>query len=240
MKERDSRNQIGDLPFRVKEGFSVYEFIEQLYEANVVERINRFLVKVTFNGKEFLAHLHDPGRLKDLIYPGNLVLIRETKGYKTKFSITAAYSNSRFVVLDSRLHNIIASKFLPEAYEKEIKVGNSRIDFKYDNTYLEVKGCTLVENEIAYFPDAPTERGRTHLKELRELMKKGFNAILLILVMRDDAKCFLPNEKTDPKFSIEFWNSIKEGLNVNIKTFKLVGNKIIYVRDIPLCKTNLT
>jgi len=75
---------------------------------------------------------------------------------------------------------------------------------------------------------------------LRELMKKGFNSILLILVMRDDAKCFLPNEKTDPKFSIEFWNSINEGLNVNIKTFKLVGNKIIYVRDIPLCKTNLT
>ncbi|QXJ34393.1 Sugar fermentation stimulation protein SfsA [Saccharolobus shibatae] len=105
---------------------------------------------------------------------------------------------------------------------------------------MEVKGCTLVENDIAYFPDAPTERGRRHLKELRELMRKGFNAMLLILVMRDDAKCFLPNEKTDPKFSIEFWNSIKEGLKLNIKTFKLVGNKIVYVGDIPLCKTNLT
>ncbi|WP_338604141.1 DNA/RNA nuclease SfsA [Sulfolobus tengchongensis] len=219
----------------------VYEFAEKLNEAYVIERVNRFLVKIIFNGEVTYAHLHDPGRLRELIYPGNKVLIRETKGIKTRFSITAAYANSRYVVVDSRLHNQIASKFLPSSYEKEVRVGSSRIDFKYDNTFVEVKGCTLVKDKIAYFPDAPTKRGRRHIQELRELIKKkeGYNALLMVLVMRDDAKCFLPNEETDPKFSMEFWSALKEGMKVSIKTFRLVENKIEYVEDIPLCKTNL-
>ncbi|BDB99219.1 DNA/RNA nuclease SfsA [Saccharolobus caldissimus] len=219
---------------------TVYEFTETLYEATVIERINRFLVKVKFNNSEIYCHLHDPGRLKELIYPYNKVLIREIKGKKTNCSITAAYSNSRYVIVDSRLHNQIAAKFLPPNAEREVKVNDSRIDFKYDNFYVEVKGCTLVKDSIAYFPDAPTKRGRKHLQELRKLMRKGYNALLLILVMRDDAKCFLPNEETDRKFSLEFWEALREGMKVEIKTFKLIENKIVYLNDIPLCKTNLT
>ena len=66
-------------------------------------------------------------------------------------------------------------------------------------------------------------------------MRQGYNAMLLVLVMRDDASCFLPNQDTDPDFSLEFWNAVKEGLKIQVKTFRLIENKIV----IPLCKINL-
>lgn len=75
------------------------------------------------------CHLHDPGRLKELIYLGDIVLIRDTRGEKTNCSITAAYANGTYVIIDSRLHNKIASKFLPSNSRREIRIGDSKIDF---------------------------------------------------------------------------------------------------------------
>ncbi|MEM3329975.1 MAG: DNA/RNA nuclease SfsA, partial [Saccharolobus sp.] len=40
-------------------------------------------------------------------------------------------------------------------------------------------------------------------------------------------------------FSLEFWNAVKEGLKIQVKTFRLIENKIVYQCDIPLCKINL-
>ena len=51
----------------------------ELIKATVVSRPNRFLIKAMVNGIETDVHIHDPGRLKELIYPGNNILIRKTK-----------------------------------------------------------------------------------------------------------------------------------------------------------------
>ncbi|MUM65748.1 DNA/RNA nuclease SfsA [Acidianus infernus] len=210
----------------------VYEFKEELHEEIVESRLNRFLVQ-TKSGK--LCHLHDPGRLKELIYPGNKILVRQVEKGKRKTScqVTAAW-DGRWVITDSSIHNAIARKFLPGA-RQEVKLGKSRIDFFYDNTYVEVKGCTLVNDGVALFPDAPTERGRKHLEELIRAMERGMRAKLLVLVMRDDAVCFSPNAETDRKFAETFYLALTKGLEVEVKEFKLEGNKVYYVRDIPLC-----
>ncbi|BDC17713.1 DNA/RNA nuclease SfsA [Acidianus sp. HS-5] len=208
----------------------VYEFKEKLHEDFVEERLNRFIVK-TKSGR--ICHLHDPGRLKELIYPGNKILIREKEGRKTNCQVTAAW-DGRWVITDSSIHNAIAKVFLPGA-KPEVKLGNSRIDFLLCDTYVEVKGCTLVKNGVALFPDAPTERGRRHLEELMKVVEKGMKAKLLVLVMRDDAICFSPNEETDNRFAETFYVSLNKGLEVEVKEFRLEGNKVYYVKDIPLC-----
>ncbi|MCY0882526.1 MAG: DNA/RNA nuclease SfsA, partial [Acidianus infernus] len=186
----------------------VYEFKEELHEEIVESRLNRFLVQ-TKSGK--LCHLHDPGRLKELIYPGNKILVRQVEKGKRKTScqVTAAW-DGRWVITDSSIHNAIARKFLPGA-RQEVKLGKSRIDFFYDNTYVEVKGCTLVNDGVALFPDAPTERGRKHLEELIRAMERGMRAKLLVLVMRDDAVCFSPNAETDRKFAETFYLALTKG-----------------------------
>ena len=83
-------------------------------EARIIDRPNRFLV-VAHNGKEEIrCHLHDPGRLRELIYPGNTVLIRQQAGAKTGYSVTAARAGSQWVITDTRFHHPIARHFLPD------------------------------------------------------------------------------------------------------------------------------
>lgn len=210
----------------------VYEF-PPLEEEIVKERINRFLV-VTVSGRK--CHLHDSGRLKELIYPGNKILVREIKGKnrKTDCQVTAAW-DGLWVITDSSVHSQIAKKFLQGA-KSEVKIGNSRLDFQLGNTYIEVKGCNLVRNGIALFPDAPTERGRKHLEELIKLKERGYNAKLLVLVMRDDARCFLPNAETDKKFAETFYLALSKGVELEVKVFSLVDKRyLVYKGDIGLC-----
>ena len=210
----------------------VYDFPE-LWEERVRERPNRFLV-ITESGRS--CHLHDPGRLPELIFPGNRILVRKAEGKRrTDCQVTAAWTGSDWAITDSSIHASIARKFLPEDVEAEVEVGNSRIDFRYGDTFVEVKGCTLVKEGVALFPDAPTERGRKHVEELTSLVMRGYRAKVLILVMRPDAYCFSPNFETDRRFSEAFLRALKEGVEVEIRSFRLVGREVHYYKDLELC-----
>ncbi|MCX7778587.1 MAG: DNA/RNA nuclease SfsA, partial [Armatimonadetes bacterium] len=79
--------------------------------------------------------------------------------------------------------------------QTEVRCGSHRIDLKLVNDasqvwWAETKSVTLVVNGIALFPDAPTLRGREHLKLLAELVRKGENAAVVFIIQRDDAKSF--------------------------------------------------
>ncbi|MEM0156836.1 MAG: DNA/RNA nuclease SfsA [Thermoplasmataceae archaeon] len=215
-------------------GTAVLDIAFPMEEAVVIERPNRFLVMVENRNKVIRCHLHDPGRLKELIFPGNTVLIREQAGVKTQFSVTAARSSNEWVITDTRFHHPIARRFLPEDVQREVRVENHRIDFAYGDTYLEVKGGTLLENGIAVFPDAPTSRGRDHLRLLQQLRLRGHNAELLVLIFRRDAKVFMPNFRTDPDFSREFYRCLDAGVSVRVLRFGFDGSRVTYFGRIPV------
>lgn len=203
-------------------------------EARIIERPNRFLV-VAHNGREEIrCHLHDPGRLRELIYPGNTILIREQTGPKTGFSVTAARAGTEWVITDTRFHHPIARHFLPPDVRSEVTVGNHRIDFMHGGTYLEVKGGTLLENGIGVFPDAPTTRGRDHLRLLQQLMLRGYGAELMVLMFRRDAAAFRPNSSTDPDFSREFYRCLDAGMPVRVLRFAFDGTRVMYSGRIPV------
>lgn len=48
-----------------------------LREGTVVDRPNRFVAIVLLDGKEVRCHVADSGRLKELIFPGNRVMVRD-------------------------------------------------------------------------------------------------------------------------------------------------------------------
>ena len=66
---------------------------------------------------------------------------------------------------------------------------------------MEVKGCTLEQNGIGYFPDAPTERGVKHLHELAAACKKGYKCFLAFVIQIPGVTQVLPNKKTHPEFA---------------------------------------
>ena len=221
----------------MRAGDVVYSF-DELFQATLIKRVNRFLALVDQEGTIRKCHLHDPGRIPELT-PGTPLLIRKTRGKKTDCSITAFLNARTWVIADSRIHSDVASAFLPPSARREVRIGDSRLDFAYDDTYAEVKGCTLVIDGKALFPDAPTKRGLKHVNELTRLKLEGHSSELLVLIMRDDALCFAPNEKTDPSFSRAFWEALGAGVRVRSLKFRLSGNEVVFAGEIPLCRQPL-
>ena len=197
-------------------------------EARVVERLNRFLVSFEADGVEDLAHLHDPGRLKEIIYPGNRILLRKATNpsRKTAWDVVAGMTPGGWVLVNSALHRALAEKIFtsslfPYRVSKivpEVPHGKSRLDFLLEvngkKVWVEVKGCTLAENGVALFPDAPTARGAKHMEELAEIARSGDSAMVLVLVFRQDAASFSPNARTDPKFAKSFLKALESGVEV--------------------------
>lgn len=84
--------------------------------------------------------------------------------------------------------------------------------------FIEIKNTTLLKEingkRIAQFPDAVTERGQKHIKELMKLMKKGHKAELIFTVQRDDVEGFSPAEDIDPDYAELLQRAMKDGLIV--------------------------
>ena len=214
-------------------------------EAAFISRPNRFVGMVNISGKEEKVHIHDPGRLEELLYPGNRVLLKkaEKPGRKTKWDLIASWYEGQWVFTNSGYHRQISENIVRRLFsgkiKPEVKVGHSRLDFVVNDgeniTGIEVKGCTLTENGVALFPDAPTERGRKHLETLISMMEEGKKAVLLILVFRKDSRCFAPNERTDPKFADTFKKAVEKGLIVRPVLLEYDGRDVWWKGEIGLC-----
>ena len=185
-----------------------------------LERPNRFLALAQINGdtKVQKVHVRDPGRLKELLFPGNELLVKYAgkPGRKTSWDLMAAKFQGEWIPLNSGLHPAIARAILenPEispfgavcSITGEVKYGKSRLDFLIqtvndEKIYIEVKGCTLMKGQTALFPDAPTARGRRHLQELMEIRKTGIRSAVVFLIFQGRSRAFQANRRTDPEFA---------------------------------------
>ncbi len=216
-----------------------------LVEARLVERKNRFLARVDVRGKTVSAHVHDPGRLKELIYPGARLLLLPRKGRKTDYHVVAAWREGHgWVFIHSGYHRrivetLIEAQALPEfrglrGYAAEVPVEGHRIDFGlvYDSgvVLMETKGCTLFRDDLALFPDAPTERGRKHVG----ILAKHTPSILLFLAMSKNVSALAPNEETDPRFADALRFAALTGVHVTALRFSFDGEILSLAGRLPV------
>jgi sugar fermentation stimulation protein A len=224
------------------------------------DRPNRFLgiVDITFpkkyKSKSAKVHVHDPGRLKELLYPKNQVLLRKATNpnRKTGWDLIAAKFEKDWILTHSGFHRQIAEwvintpKVSPfkgiKSVKPEVKFRNSRLDFlltkkNKKKIWVEVKGCTLAENGVALFPDAPTKRGARHIRHLMEAKKKGDDSVIMILVFRPDAKCFSPFEERDPEFAEIFYKAADNEVKVHPLLFCYEDGIVRYRKKIPVCSS---
>ena len=78
--------------------------------------------------------------------------------------------------------------------------------------FIEVKGVTLEDNGIVLFPDAPTDRGVKHVRELIQCHAEGFETYVLFVVQMERALYFTPNRKTHPQFA----DALREAQNAGV------------------------
>ena len=161
-----------------------------------IDRPNRFIAHVDIDGRRETVHVKNTGRCRELLLPGAEVWLSgsENPNRKTAWDLIAVRkANNLLINIDSQAPNAVAREWLETQHfdliRPEYVYGEARLDFmmeRGDNRFLmEVKGCTLEQNGIGYFPDAPTERGVKHLRELSNVA--GYTPVLLFVIQMDEA-----------------------------------------------------
>ena len=209
-------------------------------------RPNRFIAHVLVDGKEEIAHVKNTGRCKELLLPGATVyLYCPPEGTrKTKYDLIAVRKGDRLINMDSQAPNQVAEEWLrrllPEAnIRREVVYGESRFDFCITQgdkiSYLEVKGVTLEEDGIALFPDAPTERGLKHVRELISCAKEGYGAGILFVIKMKNISLFRPNERTHPAFGQALREAAEAGVRIHAVNCIVTENSLTIDSPVPLC-----
>lgn len=212
-------------------------------------RRNRFLLTAKLaDGTRAEVHVPDPGRLRELLYPGNRILILPAPAAaarKTRWSLLGARDQTGWILVNTGFHRSISEKvftgpFSPfekaETIRAEVKSpsGGSRFDFLLDgNLWVEVKGCTLKKGSLAMFPDAPTTRGRKHIEELAGMARSGLDTAVVFLVFVREVECFTANRETDPLFAESLEKASAAGVSVKCLQMSFDGRRVKYTGELP-------
>ncbi len=207
-----------------------------LVEGRFESRPNRFLVmaRIPPRGEVVEVHLPDPGRLRELLLPGAPLWLRPVpaeSSRRTRWTavLVQAPDGGELVSLDTGLPNRLVGRaleagLLPEfagwtLARREVPLGRSRIDFLLEDQgetlALEVKSVTLLEEGVARFPDAVTERGARHVDELRRYVETGRGrAAVLFLLQRASGSVIEAAEGIDPRFAKALARAAESGVQV--------------------------
>ena len=213
------------------------------------KRDNRFRATVSVGGLETWAHVPNSGRLGELFTPGRQIWLTPAGNpdRKTSYDLKLVEFESVLASVDARLPNplfaeAVAEKTISgfdyETVRPEVTRGDSRLDFRLSGSegvrWVETKSVTLVRDGTAFFPDAPTERGRKHLEELMDIAAGGESAAVVFVVQRPDALRFSANREEDPEFAVTLQRAAENGVSVRAFNCEVSLVEICISHEIPV------
>ncbi|MDG0816796.1 DNA/RNA nuclease SfsA [Bdellovibrio svalbardensis] len=220
------------------------KFSNKLQEGIFLKRYKRFFADIEFQGQTLTAHLPNTGSLKSANNPGQPCLFSASDNPERKLKWTLEMikspegawvgvntSTPNTVVRETLQHVVgkgkeVVGTFADWAQFDEVKPeykisAETRLDFMIKKKssekmhFIEVKNVTLGENGVAKFPDAVTERGQKHLRELMALMEQGHTAEIVFTIQRNDCGTFSPADDIDPEYGKLLREAFHKGLTVS-------------------------
>ncbi|WP_126380417.1 DNA/RNA nuclease SfsA [Desulfovibrio ferrophilus] len=217
-----------------------------------IRRVKRFSVETDVNGESVWAHTNNSGSMLGLLRPGSGAFLSPAPNPKRKLKWTLETLTLDDVTVgvntltpNRLLKAAHLAGALPETrgyteFRAEAKIGDSRLDARLEGPegtlYVEAKNVTLVEDDIAIFPDAVTTRGQKHLRELIELAGQGIRVASFYLIQRDDCSCFGMADMVDPEFARLFWEAKEAGVEIWPYLAEVTEQGIGLVRKLPLAE----
>ena len=207
----------------------------QLFPAQLIQRYKRFLADIILpNGETITVHCPNTGSMKNCLQPISPCW------YSTSTNAARKYPNTLEIVTTPRGNlagiNTARSNGLVEVairagvigelqgydnIRREVTYGNekSRIDFLLERAnekcFVEVKNVTLMEAEgQGLFPDAVSERGTKHLRELMQMVREGHRAVLLYCVQHTGIEWVEPADTIDPLYGKTLREAVVVGVEV--------------------------
>lgn len=197
-------------------------------KAVFLRRYKRFFVDCRDGEETFTAHTNNSGSMMGLTRPGLPVLLSPAANPNRKLPYTleliglpvtmpgASLGNPAWVGVNTMTPNrILKAAFhaglLPwaegyDTFRPEAKRGTSRLDALITGPglpplWVECKNVTLVEDDVAAFPDAVSERAHKHLREMMDIVRSGERGAFFYCVQRPDGRCFGPADRIDPTYA---------------------------------------
>jgi sugar fermentation stimulation protein A len=208
----------------------------KLVKATLVKRYKRFLADVILeSGVAITVYCPNTGAMTGCAEPGSNVWLSISDNQKRK------YKHTWELVKTARdemvcIHSAKANQLVREAIElgvieglagydnirSEVKYGeeNSRIDFLLERDsgqcFIEVKSVTMLTDKDCQgvFPDAISDRGRKHLRELIAVKKLGHRAVLFFCVLHTGINSVTPADLIDQKYGETFREALAVGVEV--------------------------
>ncbi|MDX1693172.1 MAG: DNA/RNA nuclease SfsA [Ketobacteraceae bacterium] len=233
------------------------KFDPPLLSGRLIKRYKRFMADIELSTGEILTiHCPNTGSMLNCNLPGSQVWYSDSGNPKRKYrhtwEIVAVGEGGRF---RAGVNTGRANKLVKEAVDQgviselrgydnvrtEVKYGNenSRIDLLLESSnreqcFVEVKNVTLAEGEIAYFPDAVTERGRKHLRELALMVAEGHRAVLLFCVQLTGVTEVRPADHIDPAYGETLRQVVEQGVEVIAYQAEISDAEISLVNSLPV------
>ena len=211
-------------------------FHPPLEEGRLIRRYKRFLTDIeTVTGELLTIHCPNTGSMLNCMVEGGQVWFSRSNDPKRKlpgtwevgetphgrlFCVNTARANG---LVEEALHAGVISELQGfTALRREVPYGEerSRIDFRLDYpsgpAYVEVKSVTLgfADSRVAAFPDAVTERGAKHLRELATLARNGVRAVQLYCVNLSGVDAVRPAVEIDPRYAAALREAQAAGVEV--------------------------
>ncbi|HEX9011190.1 MAG TPA: DNA/RNA nuclease SfsA [Holophagaceae bacterium] len=214
-----------------------------LAAGTLLQRYKRFLADVRLeDGTVVTAHCTNTGSMKTCWEPGDRVLLEPAANPARKLKSTwlaCERGPGVWIGVDTGMPNRVVAEaarrdVLPglpglRNVRTEVKYGleGSRIDVLAQDAegrqvFIEVKNTTLKVGEQARFPDAVTERGAKHLRELQAMIREGHRAAIVFFVHRTDVTGFDAARDIDPRYAAELDRAAGAGVAVLPLAVRLV------------------
>jgi len=219
-----------------------------IHAARFLHRPNRFIAHCEMDGEVLTVHVKNTGRCRELLVPGAAVWLTrsDNPARKTAWDLVAVEKGSRLINMDANAPNAVFGEFvrrggfLPGAVfvRPEFTWGGSRFDFRLeteDGVHLvEVKGVTLEGQGVVRFPDAPTERGVRHLRELQAAVAAGLEAHAVFVIQMSDVTHFEPNDATHPAFGQALRAAAAAGVHLHAYTCRVTPDSMELDAPVPI------
>ncbi|MDH5444671.1 MAG: DNA/RNA nuclease SfsA [Gammaproteobacteria bacterium] len=226
-----------------------------LFPATLIKRYKRFLADVRLDdGTELTVHTPNTGSMLGCAEPGMRILLRDTQNPKRKYLYSWEMSETADgtkIGVNTGLSNQLVSEAIEngaidtlrgyDSIQTEVKYGqeNSRIDLllsgKQGKCYIEIKNVTAADkNGLAIFPDAVTQRGTKHLRELRAMVEQGHRAVIFFSIQRQDITGFRPAWEIDPLYAKTLKEVLCQGVEVMAWQARVEPSEVVLVKSVPI------
>ena len=231
------------------------DFSTPLIAGRLIRRYKRFLADVELaDGRVITAHTANTGSMAGCAEPGSRVWLSDSGNPKRKYPLSwelVEVAGETLVGINTAMPN----RLVKEAVESdvvdslrgyptirtEVRYGaeRSRIDLLLEGgeaprCYVEVKNVTLVEEGVAYFPDAVSERGAKHLRELIGVVEQGERGVIFFCVQRGDANEVRPADGIDPRYGETLREAIRRGVEAIAYRAEVSPEKVELITPLPV------